>query len=242
MGFGMLFVGYFITYLMSFHPLGALTRLVGYVMILRACLRLKDYQPSFLFPAVGSLLLSLISAVSLTGVVTNYLYENLFMGRQIFTSATTALVEWINVLLVFAFHLVLYYAIHKIAKDTEIGEITVNAVRNLLFFCLYFVCYFLGRLESLGNEMRSYINLAAIILLFTWVILDLILIFSCYAKICDEGDTEMAQKPSRFAFVNRLRSKMDKSEEKAHAETRAYREEKRERRNQRREGKGKKNE
>jgi hypothetical protein len=40
------------------------------------------------------------------------------------------------------------------------------------------------------------------------------MIFSCYAKICDSGDTEMRQKPSRFEFVNKKREEQEAERQK----------------------------
>ena len=49
----------------------------------------------------------------------------------------------------------------------------------------------------------------ALILSLATAILNSIMLFSCYGKICDENDVDMPQKPSRFAFVNRMRAERD---------------------------------
>ena len=38
------------------------------------------------------------------------------------------------------------------------------------------------------------------------------MIFSCYRRICDEGDVDMPQKPSRFEFVNEMRREREEKE------------------------------
>jgi len=60
------------------------------------------------------------------------------------------------------------------------------------------------------------------VLQLIWTVADLILIFRCYMWICLEGDEDMAQKPSRFAFVNRFREKFERHNQKAAAEAEAY--------------------
>ena len=52
-----------------------------------------------------------------------------------------------------------------------------------------------------------------IIELLCWI-LNLYMIFSCYAKICDSDDIEMKQKPSRFAFVNEKRKAQEEERQK----------------------------
>ena len=37
------------------------------------------------------------------------------------------------------------------------------------------------------------------------LVLNVLMLFSAYTKICDESDVEMKQKPSRFEFVNKMR-------------------------------------
>ena len=63
-----------------------------------------------------------------------------------------------------------------------------------------------------------------------WIVLQIVLIFSCYARICDEGDVEMERKPSRFAFVNKFRAELDAKQEKARRESEEYKREKMEKR------------
>ena len=60
--------------------------------------------------------------------------------------------------------------------------------------------------------------------------MNLFMLFSCYAKICDESDVEMAQKPSRFAFVNRFREENERRRAEADARAEQKRREKAERR------------
>ena len=40
--------------------------------------------------------------------------------------------------------------------------------------------------------------------------------------ICPEGEEDMPRKPSRFAFINKLREKQDEKDEKAIQRTKEY--------------------
>ena len=121
------------------------------------------------------------------------------------------------------------FAIRKLAKETEVGKIAVNAVRNFVFICFYYFVYIISFLPVKSIQAcAAELALIAWIVYFVWIILNFMLIFSCYVKICDESDVEMERKPSRFAFVNRFRTEMDRRQEKAIEESLAYRKSKQE--------------
>ena len=71
-----------------------------------------------------------------------------------------------------------------------------------------------------AKEYAVYFSAPVLILYFVCIILNLVLIFSCYSRICDENDVDMARKPSRFAFVNKLRGESEQRQREA-AERRA---------------------
>ena len=87
--------------------------------------------------------------------------------------------------------------------ETEEKKISVAAVRNAVFVIIYAVAYCVSLLPF---EFTKYLSLPLILVRFVWIIFNLVLIFSCYARICDESDVNMEQKPSRFAFINEMRA------------------------------------
>ena len=72
------------------------------------------------------------------------------------------------------------------------------------------------------TDFGKYFAAPALLLYFAWIILNLILIYSCYARICDENDVDMEVKPSRFAFVNRMRQKSEERRLRLEAEREEY--------------------
>lgn len=230
MGFGILFFGYFITYMMSWNMLGVLIRILGYGIMAYGLFKLKSYQPDFLFSCIASAVLAGISALRGIGTLTQYLYDNLILTFVFPPDPLQTVLEVVDSALVLVFHALLLYAIMRIAKATELGKLAVSAVRNFIFIVIYYAVTLITMLFVKEAEMLSYMNLISFLLLFVWVVLDLILLFSCYARICDEGDVEMERKKSRFHFVNRFREELDARESKAIDEDRAYRAKKKSRR------------
>ena len=82
-------------------------------------------------------------------------------------------------------------------------------MQNLFFVVLYFVLRVAAYIPTPVQETYNrYFGLPIFILNLAWIVLDIVLIFKCYAKICDESDVEMEQKPSRFEFVNKYRAEL----------------------------------
>jgi Na+-transporting methylmalonyl-CoA/oxaloacetate decarboxylase gamma subunit len=76
-------------------------------------------------------------------------------------------------------------------------------------------------LAGMGLQLLS---LIAFLLQFVWAIFQLVNLFTCYMYICPEGDEDMERKPSKFAFVNEMREKMDERDRLAREKDAAARE------------------
>ena len=210
MGFGVLFFGYCITYIMALNPYGVLFRLFGYLLIVFGCKKLGEYEPRFKRASLLSIALFALTVFQLVLFVVDYAYENLLIVNDIFPILIDDILFYLSLVLVCAFHVFLLLAIRYIAKDTESDKIQSAAVRNLFFVCMYYFMVLLAYIPTpIQEAYNKYLALPLFMLNIAWLVLNVILLFSCYAKICDEGDVEMEQKPSRFAFVNNYRREME---------------------------------
>ena len=108
------------------------------------------------------------------------------------------------------------YAILQIAKETEVQKIRVSSVRNFVFMCIYELLLIVAYLPfPFVESYKRYFSMPIILLYFVLIVLNLVLIFTCYANICDEGDVDMPLKKSRFAFINKIREETARREQKA---------------------------
>lgn len=240
MGFGWLFLGYFTVSFLSLNAAGALIRLAGYGIILMALGKLRKYHDAFGLAWWATVLMLAVSAALVFTSVTEYLYAELLLSSPVVSDGTLTVLGYIEQGASFIFHALMLWAIRQIALETEVNKIAVNAVRNFVFICIYQVVYVIGVLPF--DSIQTFLDrlgLISLILRFVWIVLNLILIGSCYARICDEGDVDMQKKPSRFAFVNRFREENERRAQKAAEEARAYRREKQEKRNNRKRTGGK---
>lgn len=206
MGFGWLFIGYFVATLMSINSFGFLFWLIGYGIVFMAAKKLSAYHKDFRYLCMGSLLMLLVSAIVGFSQVTTFLYEQMILDTRIISKTLDTVLSFVKMGAELLFHVSLLWPIRAIAKETEVEKISVSAVRNFIFMMIYYVLYTIATLPFAALKGFAAAFMMPIILLYlVCLILNAVLIGSCYARICDPADLEMEQKPSRFAFVNRMR-------------------------------------
>ncbi|MBE6576607.1 MAG: hypothetical protein E7653_00535 [Ruminococcaceae bacterium] len=204
MGFGILFIGYFVAAII-FIGYMSIVRVLGCAVMLISTLKLRKYNRTF------DMLLIVLGVCILF-----YGFDAVVDILGITLAGTTAtLVLLADTLINFALNSSLLLSIRAIAKETETDKLYFAATRNLVFFGILLVLQLIAKLPF---KVTQNLNIIAIILLLVLSVLNLVLIFRCYAQICDSGDVEMERKPSRFAFVNKYRDEMDKRRAEADAE------------------------
>ncbi|MBQ8141406.1 MAG: hypothetical protein IJ038_06920 [Clostridia bacterium] len=238
MGFGLLFIGYFITYIMALNSIGPVFRLVGYAIMCRATGKLSEYDGKFKFAQIGSIVLIVFSAVDSIVEAVAFLHENLILESNPVENLPIEIILDFESVVVFVYHVLLLLAIRSIAKETDVHKITVSVGSDFFFIGLYYLLSIIGYIPFPFQE--SYVQnmgLPLVILYLVWIIFDLKLIFSCYVYICDEQDVDMERKPSRFAFVNKFRAAFEQKQQRAKEESDKYKREKAEARRNRKNGK-----
>ncbi len=216
MGFGILFIGYIAAYIMSLAgAYGCFPAIIGCVVMLYALTKLVDYEPFFKYAFFSLILLTLCVGYRLFDEVTVMFGSHLpwFLGHN----ATKTVFAYGKVLSDLLFNSMLFIAIYKIAKATEVEKIQKSAIRNVVFFALYSVLSIV--IEIYPNR---YIFMAAMIVNLATVILNCVCICSCYMRICDESDRDMTAKRSKIEAVNKFRDEFDRREEKAREAHKAY--------------------
>ena len=221
MGFGLLFLGYFVATFMTLHAFGSLVRVIGFGLVLMAALRLRQYHRAFDWMGLGTVLMLLFSLSLAVFDTADWL------GFGFFPENGKVILGYVEQGISLIFQVLMLSAIRAIAKETGVDKIASNAIRNFVFVCLYYLVY-LVRFLPVASIQATAGELAWIawMLYLAWQILDLLLIGSCYMRICDESDEEMERKPSRFAFVNKLRAENERRTEKARREYAEYQKEK----------------
>jgi hypothetical protein len=212
MGFGLLLIGYFTATLMSYNIFGAFFKLVGFSIAYCGIKKLRAYNECF-----GILLYSSVSMVAISfccslGNLSDFLFDNMLTAERIIPTMLSDVFTYVKYVLECIFTILLCISVCSIAKETGAPKLVYISVRNLVIYAVYFVLQVLSWIPS--EAVRNFLSVTALpawvlILNLLILVLNTLMLFSCYTKICDESDTEMPQKPSRFEFVNRMRAEKE---------------------------------
>jgi len=208
MGFGYLFVGYFMAFAFSLANVYFFFDIIGGALMLVGLSKLASHGKNFyraMWADIGYIVLCLMRTVLLMlkvigpeGVLTDVL------GIGI---AAASLVLQFFILA----------GIYFIARQVELEKEENHAKRNILCVLLYYLGHIAALLilPYLGTA-ANLISLALLLFGFAVIIMNLILIHSCYCRICISGQESGERPPSRFAFVNRFHEKSDALSDKAY--------------------------
>lgn len=222
MGFGILLIGYFTATVMSFNIFGAFFKLVGYALAFVGIKKLSQYHKSFSLLALSCLSVIAISACCALGNLSDFLYTNLLIPSKFISEIFVNTFNYIRYTLELIFNVLLCVSVAAISKETGAPKLVYVSIRNLVIYCIYFVLQVICWMPF--ESIRSFLSATALpvwvlILNLLILILNVLMLFSAYTKICDEGDVEMKQKPSRFEFVNKMR---EEKEERARQRAEKY--------------------
>ena len=209
MGFGWLLCGYFATFMMSFGmgDYSFIATLIGGLIAWHATLRLKDYCPSFLNVAACAVLKIVLAFYGALKLL-----SDLFLWQlPILDKAVLDVVGNAEFLLDMAFQFCMLYAIWKLSREVDVSKIYDKVGLHMSVFA---VCTVLHVVLWIAPALAAWQNgvLAKILTLFVLIgyLLCSWLLYRCYQYICAEGEEYgKERKPSRFAFINRMREKAD---------------------------------
>ena len=207
MGFGLMFIGYFFVYVMSYV---FIPKLVGYLIMTWAALKLSAFDVKFkkCIPLLGAL--SVVSIYMLVGGVLNSAGTDVVFFNQ----TALNIVSLTEEALTLAFHFFLMIAISSIARDTGLENIRFRSMRNLVVIGVAEIVYIVVTL--LPKEKIQVVFFMALVLRLLWIILDLILLVSCYRMICEEGDEDMPEKEINIPIIKQMESIMRKRDKNAY--------------------------
>ena len=188
MGFGILFLGYFVGFIMFVGHL-AILRVVSALATLFAAYKLSKYNVSF-----KPLIWISIASIAFYGVVSVFDILEYLNIISIEGTATRSILSYPNIPMTFLFHAALLYGIRKIAIDTDVPKITFAATRNFIFHVILLALELISILPF--TVTRNMFVLSVVVALIL-AVLNLILIFKCYANICDINDVDMEKRTRR---------------------------------------------
>ena len=224
MGFGWLFLGYVVSFLLSavggMLNIKFLVCLLGYIMILRGIWELCKYNTAFRVPLAAVLALLPVTVYEMLAE-----WGAVFAWDVPFLSAgAEAVMAWVDFGLTVVFHFAGYYAIAVIARSVDLPRLVQSAVFDSVIGVGYVSLFLVCRL-ALTETAAAYFGAPLTVFLLFWRICDLCLLISCCKNICPAGDEDQTPKPYRWAFLNRMGERFAGNFQRAADSTRASREE-----------------
>lgn len=204
MGFGLLFLGYFFLLTLPVGEIDILPDVIGWIIMASALRGLCGFCPdnrhfsrarTLTLPgAVLSALLLILDFVLLLDV------------PAFLTTADTVLrLAYSAVMGVYEIFLLL--GIYKLAREVELPKLSARAQRMMAVTVVYYLMQIVvysgipGLLPESQAALVGAINLAVYALGYLWLILTLALLFTCYMRICLEGDEDMPYREDLFDRV-----------------------------------------
>jgi hypothetical protein len=217
MGWGLLFFGYFLEFILGMNAMFApFVYFPAYAFIVVGCNGLARYCKRFVFPKWCAFAL-MLPAIWRTFVGINAQFS---LGLGFLPEVVTEIVEWLHFGGVVVLHILLALAVKELALRVGQTKNAVRAVRNLVMVGIHALLMLLQMTIPLESVVRV-LYPVTVLLQLTWAICNCVMLYSCYMHIAPANENE-DRKPSRFGFVNRIRDKLDEREQKAIEADRAY--------------------
>ena len=207
MGFGTLFIGYFL--LLNIAYPGFTDAIAGIVM-LYGIYKLSEINKNFRRSAIAVLCFTIFGIFELGYNA----YETFFTVSQ--TSPTlVSVISMVRYILVALLSVFTFLGMRDVANEVGLRTLSIKCERVFyMTVTIYSISIILEALALSGLLTFSILTAVGVITLVCNValtILALVCIYSCYMRICMPGqDKEKPEKESRFGFVNAFRRHEEK--------------------------------
>jgi hypothetical protein len=220
MGFGYLLLGYIVTFIISLTAsamgLGSLALFVGGALMFAGLRGLCRFNTAFV-PAAW-----LTFGVFAWGLCRLWQdAANWFTWQNPIEGVMTSVITWASFAVTLLLHLAILYAIRVLAMEVGLKKISSHAMYNTIGVGIWGALSLLCNMPSVGEAVLPYLSFSMVLFNLTYLISDIALLMRCAKNICAEGDEEVAPKPSRFAFINRMSESYSRTMENFRANSRA---------------------
>ena len=201
MGFGLLFIGYFLFLNVTYH---SFTDLIAGLITVMAFYKLSTVNKYFKMNIVPSIMFSVFGAFQLFAE-----FADMF---GIGMSDITGYIAAPRFLLIGILSVVMLLGIEDVAKEVDVPETKHHVkIAKPLTYVIFPVCAIL-EFPAIQNIIPAGLPItvtATVTLIgeFFIIIYNLVTVYSAYMRICmpEDIDNDVTDKPSRFGFVNSFR-------------------------------------
>ncbi len=213
MGFGILLVGYFLSFAIALAGNSYFLDIIGGFIMTYAFSKLSSYNDKFR------------RCVTVSVAFTASLIVMAFLGLINVEGIVMTVASFVRTILVLLVHLVMFTALEDMAKGADDVKLARKAKRNISIIVTYFIAFCIVTLTSrfMDEQMQRYFDVMLYFYRLFWLIMNLLLIHSAYAKLYIEGtESEYAYtaefKETNIKWLDNIRKKYYDSQKKAFEE------------------------
>lgn len=210
MGFGTLFIGYFLLLNLTYY---GFTDVIAASVMLLGLYKLSPVNKYFKAAAISTGVFLLFSLGELGVSV----YE-MFISA-INSLALVSVMCIVRCVIVGALTVMMLKGIEDVSREVDIENLPRKASRLVIATIVTYALWIIleAPLSFIDDYVLAVLSLLTILATLCLIIVNLTVIYTCYMKICMPGDEGAKEdKPSRFAFVNEYRArKAERDEELA---------------------------
>lgn len=198
MGFGILFIGYFFTFLGAITPLSTYCYVIGTGIIIYSLKNLIFENKLFLATLITSIILEVVSITKMIMDVFGYVDTTAFNVINLIQGYLTPLLN-----------VILLVAIYLIAKQVGLIKVQAKAIVDIIIVGIYVVSAII--LNLISNQFaKERLFVVSVIAQLIYTVFTIVIIFNCYARICYEGDENMEKETGNkpLDFLNRALDKV----------------------------------
>ncbi len=215
MGFGTLFVGYFLLLNVTYYDF---TDAIAAIVMLYGIYKLSSINKGFKRALCAVLVFTVFGIFEL-----GYAVYNMFFSYGVSSETVVSVISLIRYALLAILTVFVTLGMSEVANEVKLRVLAIKCERVFyMTIPIYAVSALLEAISISGIldfKIITAIGIIALICNLALTILALICIYSCYMRICMPGDDEKMDKPknSRFAFVNAFR-KHEEEKQREYAE------------------------
>lgn len=212
MGFGLLFVGYFFLVFLQLSSVDVLPNLafIGSILMFCALKKTVTYCPDNKNFKFARKTLVALTAASILGFAV-YIVRLFFTDKELMQTKIIAPIAEISSIIACIFTVFLMLGIYRLAKEVELPKLASRSVGMIAATTVYGILETISAVSSLfingasiNNNLRLLLNnigFFSFVLEYLCLFLNLAVIFTCYMRICLEGDEDM---PPRDDLYDRI--------------------------------------
>ncbi len=206
MGFGNLFIGYFLLLNITYF---GITDVIAASVMLLGLYKLSSVNKYFKASSICTAVFLAFSAVEF-GI---FAYR-MFMGDAN-SEILTSVIGILRNALIYALSFTAIMGMKAVAQEVEVDKLPERCTRSIICISVIYPLWMILSLPLpfIPDLILTLLSMCVIASTIIVLILNLALIYTCYMKICMPGDESFKVKPSRFAFVNEYRARKEKQAE-----------------------------